>query len=645
MANEKILLIFSDQAMLDVLSRAVLIPNNYQASSCKDQEQALKQCKIFQPDAIVIGGQEDDCLQQAQAIHDQYPAIPMVLIANSGAPELLLKAMRAGVIEYLSPPVPTKDVLAAVQRALKQRAAMKNWALLESRRNTQALEQQVSEMEALERVGRSVTSSLDLDSVLMTAVEAVVELTGAEEGNLLLPDPQTGELYVRAAKNLGDEFVQTFRLPVEDTLAGEVFRSGEPVLFTSDQLQKIKTAFFVHSLLYVPLRSHGEIIGVMGVHNRESNRSFSKRHVTIAEAIADFAAIAIENARLYTSTEIERRKLNTIITKVVDGVIVTDHERRLVFMNPTARQAFGVSINSVAGRHVNDVVTHKELLHIYKLNESQFPCRRELTLDDGRVLNAQATAIPEVGLAITLQDITQLKELDRIKSEFVSTVSHDLRSPLTAIMGYVELLDRVGPLNNTQKEFVQRVHASVLSITSLINELLDLGRIEAGFDSEKEHLALDVMIQLAIEELRELVDAKGQLLMLEVAPDLPEVYASPIRLQQVLGNLIGNAVKYTQAGGWVKIEAHAEAQQLIIQVSDNGPGIPIHEQPYVFDKFYRASNTDETTGTGLGLAIVKSIVENQQGRVWVDSTPGHGSTFTAVLPLSTSPLLHKANDT
>jgi two-component system phosphate regulon sensor histidine kinase PhoR len=245
------------------------------------------------------------------------------------------------------------------------------------------------------------------------------------------------------------------------------------------------------------------------------------------------------------------------------------------------------------------------------------------------------TNIPDVGLAITMQDITHLKELDRIKSEFVSTVSHDLRSPLTAILGYVELIDRAGPVTEQQREFIRRVQFSVNNITSLINDLLDLGRIEAGFDTRKEIVPLGAIISYAVEGLRNRLAEKEQDLVTEITPNLPTVLGNPIRLRQLMGNLLGNAIKYTPAKGKITVCAHAEEGQIIIQVIDNGPGIPTTDQPYIFDKFYRASNIPmDVPGTGLGLAIVKSIVENHQGRIWVESVIGQGTTFTVVLPVT-----------
>lgn len=634
MPTPKVLLIFEDRILLDIISRAVLQPAEMHFVIATTIEEAHHQLHSFDPDVLILEDRlAGEDFETVRAIKDQSPAAAILFFSKENTLEYVIKAVHAGIFDILAPPLKTNEVLKAVQRASDHHQALKDWALLETRRNTRSLQQRLEELDALGRVGRSVTASLDIESILSLVVEAVVELTGAEEGSLILIDDESGELYMRASKNIGEEHAHTIRIPVEDTLAGEVIRTGDPILYNGREAQKIQTSYPVQSLIYVPLRTWRGTIGVLGVDNRIKKEPFIESHLALVAAIADYAAIAFENARLFADTEIERRKLNTILTKVVDGVIVVDHNKNVILMNPIAREAFGVSSRFLVGSPIEDLVAHSDLLDILHQKDHLYPFRREVELDDGRVFNIQATAIPEVGIALTMQDITQIKELDRIKSDFVSTVSHDLRSPLTAILGYVELLDRVGPLTDTQRDFVDRVHVSVQSITTLINELLDLGRIEAGFDSQKDFFAIDTLIDLTIVELRESAEAKKQAIMVEVPPQMPQIFASPTRIQQVLSNLINNAIKYTQETGWVKILARTEADQLILQVSDNGPGILVSEQPFVFDRFYRASNTGETSGTGLGLAIVKSIVENHQGRIWVESTPGHGSTFTVVLPL------------
>ncbi len=331
----------------------------------------------------------------------------------------------------------------------------------------------------------------------------------------------------------------------------------------------------------------------------------------------------------------ELQKLDTIVEHIEDGVIILDEQSNLLLINPAARRAFGLwQDDAVKGKPVSKVLPHPDLKILLSESINNPMPHNEITFEDGRVLSAQCTSIPRIGVAITMQDITYLKQIDRLKNEFVHTVSHDLRSPLTAILGYVDLLDRVGPVNDQQREFIQRVQSSVQSITSLVNDLLELGRIEAGFDSQKEVVPLEGIIRYALETLGGQVSDKKLNLHLNLPMDIPQMRGNPIRLRQMLDNLIGNAIKYTPESGEITIDVEAESDQVILRVSDTGPGIPPADQPHIFEKFYRASNVPKGVGgSGLGLAIVKSIVDNHQGRIWVDSLLGQGSAFTVVLPL------------
>lgn len=645
MPGETIALLLSDVETAHLLESGILRPAGYHVIPVADGQTALDLNKVNPPDLLILddtsppgitpNGHSQDRLELAAELIKGNPMLAIVLLPRKHSDALEIKALRMGMADYLAPPIRANEVLQAVRSSLLRQRRTKDWIRLETRRTTDSLQTRLAGLEALQRIGRSVTSLLDLDSVLEAVVDAAVGLTGAEEGSLLLLDEGSGDLYMRAARNFQDEFVRTFRLPIRDTLPGQVLRTGKPLMIDEKVPQKIKTAYLVHTLIYVPLQVQGRAIGVLGVDNRQSGHRFSDQHVALMSALGDYAAIAIANANLYSRTEIERKKLETILTKVEDGVIVIDHDGRILLINHTARSAFRMEEDSLLGRPARDILLHADLLEMLGQEGPPQPGHSELSLEDGRVFNAQLTPIPEVGLAITMQDITHLKELDRIKSDFVSTVSHDLRSPLTAILGYVELIDRVGPINDMQREFIRRVQFSVNNITMLINDLLDLGRIEAGFDSLKEIVPLPVLVRYTLEGLRNRLEEKGQTVKLDVPEDLPKVLGNPTRLKQMLVNLVGNAIKYTPTGGWVAVRANAEDGQVILQVSDNGPGIPPADQPYIFDKFYRASNVaPETPGTGLGLAIVKSIVENHQGRIWVDSALGHGTTFTVVIPVA-----------
>jgi two-component system NtrC family sensor kinase len=476
-----------------------------------------------------------------------------------------------------------------------------------------------------------VTAELELDRVLSAVVDAAVTLTRAEEGSILLLDEDSGDLTMRAARNFKDEFVRTFRVKANDSLAGQVLESGEPLFIDSENPLKLDTEYLVQALIYVPISVHGRTIGVLGVDNRQSTRPFEGRHAVLLTALADYAAVAIENARLFGEMEVERGKLERIVTHITDGVVVIDPEDRLAQINPAARKALGVGEQDVTGRPIEEVIRDRTVLQVLR-GESQNTSEVDIQGADERVYDLRLTAIEGIGAVLTLHDISYLKEIDRLKSDFVNTVSHDLRSPLTAILGYVELVGRVGPVNDQQQEFIQRAVASVKNITELITDLLHLGRVELGLD-EFEPVPLLPILRETLEGFQPLAHEKSQALHLDVLGSLPVVEGNPVRLRQVLDNLVGNAIKYTPAGGKVGLHAEVQGGQVILRVIDSGVGIPPEEQARVFDRFYRASNVPkETPGTGLGLAITKQIVENHGGRIWVESSGG-GTTFTVVLPV------------
>jgi two-component system, OmpR family, phosphate regulon sensor histidine kinase PhoR len=637
MAGEKILLVISDPQLGKLLKEGTLQPVGFQTVVVSDVNTGEAIANASQYDAVILEEHTPDgeAINQAARFLRLNPTLAVIIISFVDQDdEYIRNLMQVGVCDFLKLPLNPSAVLTSVRLGLDRRKRLHNWMKGQTQRHTDTLRRRVDGLKELEKIGRSVTASLDLDHVLTVIVEAAVNLTDAEEGSLLILDDHSGELVMRASRNFQDEFVRTFRLPVNDTLAGNVVRSGEPVLIQEDTPQKIKTTYLVRTLMYVPLQAHGKVIGVLGVDNREKSGQFTDQHLSLVSTLADYAAIAIENARLYSESEVERQKLETILTHIEDGVIVVDAENQIILVNRIAREIFGLPNEDLISKPVSAVLHQESILQVFETNQSEDILRSEIDLENGMILNAQRVNIPGVGSAVTLQDITYFKELDRIKSDFVNTVSHDLRSPLTAILGYIELIARVGDVNDKQKEFIKRVVISVRNITDLINNLLDLGRIEAGFDSRKELVPLEMIVQYATESFQTRLDDQNLQLNVGISPELPRVFGDPVRLRQVVDNLLNNAVHYTPPQGQIRILLRSERNQVILQMEDSGLGIPLADQPYIFDKFYRASNApDDRSGSGLGLAIVKSIVENHRGRVWVDSSPGNGSCFTVVLPL------------
>ncbi len=496
------------------------------------------------------------------------------------------------------------------------------------------LSQRLQELNALYTIAQEVTSTLDLDEVLKRIVEASIGLTDTEEGFILLREGN--KLYLRASKNMDSSVVQRLHTVVVDDIAWQVLRSGRPVMLQRES--RIATGYLAQALLYIPLHTSGDgTIGVLGVFNRTKPGSFTENHLYTLTSMAGFASAAVDNARLFEAVKWERSRLNAILRHASEAILVVDEENRLHLWSQTAAQLFDIPAEAM-GKPVSEYIRYAALVDLFsQAAEHEQRLHAEVELEDGQVFNAQLTPINRVGRVVIMQDITHLKELDRLKSEFVSTVSHDLRTPLTTVQGYIALLDRVGSLNDMQREFIGKSLHSLNHITELISDLLDIGRIEAGYNLEMRPCRMDEIIRKAASVYADTVEQRE--LHLEVdLPDTPLwVHGTPRRLQQVVENLLSNAIKYNRSHGRIVIHAEADDRHVIVKVQDTGIGIPVSEQPKVFERFYRVRNNDtqDIEGTGLGLAIVKSVIEKHKGRVWVESTPGEGSTFAFVLPLYT----------
>jgi two-component system, OmpR family, phosphate regulon sensor histidine kinase PhoR len=624
MADITLLLLDPKQIFLSRLEDAVFHPAGYKVltpASATAATAELVKANVRAAIIVIPAGQET-AIENVAILRSVRPSLPLMLLAEKATAGVYLAARRIQANEMVSAPFSVEDIRTAIERLIAADAASSS-------------ANQLAELETLALLGKSITSKLNPDDVLTSIVEAAVRLTGAEEGSLMLVDSSSGELYMRASKNFDQKFVQTFRVKVQDTLAGEVIRTREPILLDANSPRKIKTSFLVHSLVFVPLMVSGRAIGLLGVDNRAAGRPLSDRDLSLMQALAEYAVIALENARRYDFSQANLRQLETILQQVEDGVLITNPEGLLLLINSAARETLGLGNTEVVGQPLAIAIPHPELQMVFSRRTSTNPQMRraEIVLADGQVYNAHLTPIEGVGFAIVMQDITRLKELDRVKSEFVAAVSHDLRSPLTTILGYVDLIERAGPVNPQQKEFISRIQNSVQNITALISDLLDLGKIESGMDNQKEPAPLNALLRSALDSVHTRAEAKHIAWDMSLGVDIPPVHGNPVRLRQMAVNLIDNAIKYSADGKRIRVTTKLENGQILFQVADSGIGIPPGELPFIFNKFFRASNTQNTAGTGLGLSIVKSIVDMHGGRIWVDSTPDIGTTFTIVLPV------------
>jgi two-component system phosphate regulon sensor histidine kinase PhoR len=249
------------------------------------------------------------------------------------------------------------------------------------------------------------------------------------------------------------------------------------------------------------------------------------------------------------------------------------------------------------------------------------------------------TEIAGMGRVVVLRDISAFKALDQMKRDFVTAFTHDLRTPLATVKGYIELVRMDGPLTTRQEEDLEGVTRAANLMKSLIEDLLELSRLERLEQLTTDNINLESVIQSSITAIKPLADSRSIVLNIaEVEQSDLTIDGNAVLLARAISNLLDNAIKYTQTGGHVQIKVGRNNGQALVSIIDNGPGIKSKDLPRVFEKFFRArSELDDVPGTGLGLAIVKTIAEQHHGQVWVESQPDAGSVFTLSLPVSGHP--------
>jgi two-component system phosphate regulon sensor histidine kinase PhoR len=640
-AQELLLVIEHNVETQQLLAEFVLEPSSYRFLTATDGETGLRLALQEKPDLIVMDMQLPGLsgLAVLRALREQSVDIPIICTTSRESVEMVVQAFRLGARDYVLKPFGPVEMQEAIRRALSSSTLREERDQLSQKlvEVNQQLERQLQELNVIYTIGRSVTSLLDLNQILNRVVESAVYLTDAEEGLLLLLDEDESELYLRAAKDLDETVAHNLHVRVDDSVAGRVIKTGRPIFLAGDRA-KVTTGYLTKALLYLPLRVHDRgVIGVLGVVNRTREHSFSERDIFVLSGLADYAAIAIENAWLFETVEAERAKLETILQNAQSAVIIVDEKNKVQFCNTAACTDLDLPKDSAwLNRPIDEAIPHPTLCTMFlEASETKRATRSEITLEDGRTFNAQITPIAGVGRVLVMQDISDLKELDRIKSDFVSSISHDLRTPLTTIQGYIELLPRAGSVNEQQQDFILRARQSMEAITGLLDTVLDIDRLEAGLEMEMVDCDMAQLIKESVETIRPAAEEQGKELRLEIAESLPLVQGNPNRLRQALDQLISNAIKFTpEKEGWIAVKAHQDNGHIVVHVSDNGIGIPRAEQPYIFEKFYRVESNDTIgmAGVGLGLAVVRTVIAKHNGRIWVESRPGQGSVFSFVLP-------------
>ncbi|MBN1310874.1 MAG: GAF domain-containing protein [Anaerolineae bacterium] len=550
-------------------------------------------------------------------------------------------------------------------------------ALMNTVTQEHATSDEQSRLAALYDVSRLIGSSLDLEEVLNQVMDAIIQLTGAERGFLMLFD-EKGELEVKAARNLAKETLEEEEFAISRSVIRIVAETGEQVVTTDATedprfaSQASVVAHSLRSIQCVPLRVRGKIIGVVYVDNRVRTGVFDEADLEMLSAFASQAAVAIENARLFTRTD------EALAARVGELSIMQEIDRQLnetldfsKVMNLTLDWAARVTHSDNGAIGLIDI--EQEGMHIIAQHGSApsaavalldgtekangtsgltIPIQREgrmigmIALEHGgereytsehcdflaRLADHAAISIENARLYDAVQ------QANTAKTEFISTVTHELRIPMTSIKGYTEMIGMMGQLSEQQKSFLSIIRNNIDRMTVLVSDLSDISRIESGrlkLEIE-DNVNLEHVVSELLPSMRSEIDQRRHNVKIDIPRNLPAVRTDPQRLTQILVNLISNAYKYTPNGGKIIVRARKESDQVRCEVTDTGVGMTSEEVGKLFTKFWRADDPHvrEQPGTGLGLTIAKNLIELQGGELAVKSQKGSGTTFSFTLPLS-----------
>jgi PAS domain S-box-containing protein len=507
----------------------------------------------------------------------------------------------------------------------------------------------------------SLVSERGMDETLSLVAERASQLVTAELTAVgLLEDGGAGLRFLHAKGKLADRLegrrVDAARWPMRSVLESRVAEAFNDLSNDTEADQDTVRELDLRTMLIAPLKIRDSVMGVLGAANRQDGRPFSTGDLRLLETLANHAAVAISNARLYSAAretllklDAERTKLEGILSNLADGVVVCDSEWRVLIMNRAAEEITGMHADSIIGR---DIISLHPPEYRKQLEDILRPASGPVEGDTGlhemrmrmgpKILRVNASAVTagdeHVGVAMVLQDITASEELAEAKAEFVSTVSHELKTPLTALKGSIGLLigQAAGELDPKVRGLLAIAENNCNRLVHLIQDMTDFADIKA--EQMSLRVAPTSIYECAVNAvtgLQQIAAEKDVSLVVRLVGAPPLTMADQDRIEQVVTNLLSNAIKFSPQNSEVIVSVRHIHRFVRVSVQDFGQGIPRQECKKVFDKFYQVGgpSSREKGGSGLGLAISKAIVEQHGGKIYVRSLPGHGSTFVFTIPI------------
>ena len=503
-----------------------------------------------------------------------------------------------------------------------------------------------TQLQTLAEIGREMTSTLELEAALENAMRHAQRLLQAEACVLFLLDEQGQELVLKASGGPQPR-IRGVTIRLEEGIAGWVARSRQPLIVNDVRSNPLyhsaidgQTGLLTTSVLCVPLETRGEVLGVIEAINHPHG-AFTENDQQVLASVASWAGIAVDNANLFRRVAEERSRLETTLVETADAVVLTDRMGNTILVNKAAGQAFRINPELATGRPALEIFHGHPLGDLLTRDDVSLPATMEITTPTDRILYVTISEVTDIGRVAVMQDITALKQIDRMRSQLLGTAAHDLKNPLNAIRLGADLLNDA-PLTEQQRKALTMMQRATDSMTNLITGLLETIRVESTANIALEPVQINDLIRHSIEDLRILAEKRRQTISYTPPDESLLIMGDPGRLNSVMSNLLSNAIKFTPVGGLIRVDARWDEDEIVVSVSDNGPGIPSEEIPRVFEHLFRGraailDPANPVEGTGLGLALAKTVIEQHGGRIWVTSVEGSGSTFYFSLPREPTP--------
>jgi PAS domain S-box-containing protein len=508
----------------------------------------------------------------------------------------------------------------------------------------------VRQRDYLLEITRAITQELELDTLLARILRISAEMLAGQAGIIALRN-EVGGWSVSASIGIGVAFLRYL-----ETLLGSLPDPEDVSHFGLNEINRIiQELTRVASLglftgVGLPLIARENVIGVIFIF-RNYQGIFSSNDRALLQSFADQTAIAVHNAQLYTEIRREKQRLDALLDSAADGIIILTPDHRIERCNPAFARLVGLPVDTILGQRHEAVIrwTKKDGNTLEQAEAGGWPLTPHATLYTEGDLERGDDLPQPVGITYaplmnpdgvlsnviaTVRDITRFREAEELKSTFISVISHELKTPVALIKGYVSTLRREDARweRNVVQDSLEVIEEEADRLTELIENLLDASRLQAGALSiNLSDVALDALVKRLAERFQ--TQSDHHKIIVDFSPEFPVIMADEDRITQVLSNLLSNAIKYSPGGGDITVQGQVRPENVIICVRDQGPGISPEDIPHVFDRFYRSSDAKRRTkGAGLGLYLARAVIEAHGGRIWVDPTPGDGARICFSLP-------------